>query len=86
MVFEPTTSCIRWSSGKTLAADAGNHGFESSNHTEGKICFSYFTIYVFRVECEELFCKTNIKLQKVLKLIKKNCFEQKFDDIKLKKI
>ena len=30
-----------------------------SNHTEGKICFSHFTL--FRVEYEELFCKTNIK-------------------------
>ena len=37
-----------------------------SNPTEGKICFSLFTL--FRVECEELFCKTNIKLQ-ILDLI-----------------
>ena len=31
-----------------------------SNPTEGKICFSHFTL--FRMECEELFFKTNIKL------------------------
>ena len=37
-----------------------------SNPTEGKIRFSYFTLF-YRVECEKLFCKTNIKL-KVLKL------------------
>ena len=36
--------------------------------TEGKICFSQFTLF-YRVECEKLFCKTNLKL-KVLKLIK----------------
>ena len=40
----------------------------SSNPTEGKICFSQFTLF-YRVECENLFCKTNIKL-KVLKLNK----------------
>ena len=39
-----------------------------SNPTEGKICFSLFTLFC-RVECEKLFCKTNIKL-KVLKLNK----------------
>ena len=39
-----------------------------SNPTEGKICFSQFTLF-YRVECEKLFCKTNLKL-KVLKLIK----------------
>ena len=39
-----------------------------SNPTEGKICFSQFTLF-YRVECEKLFCKTNIKL-KVLKLNK----------------
>ena len=38
------------------------------NPTEGKICFSQFTLF-YRVECEKLFCKTNIKL-KVLKLNK----------------
>ena len=36
--------------------------------TEGKIRFSQFTLFS-RVECEKLFCKTNLKL-KVLKLIK----------------
>ena len=39
-----------------------------SNPTEGKISFSLFTL-VNRVECEKLFCKTNLKL-KVLELIK----------------
>ena len=39
-----------------------------SNPTEGKIRFSQFTLFN-RVECEKLFCKTNLKL-KVLKLIK----------------
>ena len=39
-----------------------------SNPTESKICFSQFTLF-YRVECEKLFCKTNLKL-KVLKLIK----------------
>ena len=39
-----------------------------SNPTEGKIRFSQFTL-LNRVECEKLFCKTNLKL-KVLKLIK----------------
>ena len=41
-----------------------------SNSTEGKIRFSQFTLF-YRVECEKLFCKTNIKL-KLLKLIKQN--------------
>ena len=39
-----------------------------SNPTEGKICFSQFTLF-YRVECEKLFRKTNIKL-KSIKLIK----------------
>ena len=39
-----------------------------SNPTERKICFSQFTLF-YRVECEKLFCKTNIKL-KELKLNK----------------
>ena len=62
--------CVRpsWSSGKTLAANAGGRDFEISNPTEGKICFSQFTL-LYRVECEKLFCKTNIKL-KVLKVNK----------------
>ena len=46
-----------------------------SNPTEGKIPFSQFTLFN-RVECEKLFCKTNLKL-KVLKINKnkiiKNC-------------
>ena len=44
-----------------------------SNPTEGKIRFLQFTLFN-RVECEKLFCKTNLKL-KVLKFIKK---QQKF--------
>ena len=41
-----------------------------SNPTEGKIRFSQFTLFNrVRVECEKLFCKTNLKL-KVFKLIK----------------
>ena len=32
---------------------------------EGQISFSHFPL--FRVECEELFCKTNIKLLKLIK-------------------
>ena len=31
-----------------------------SNPSEGKICFSQFTLF-YRVECENLFCETNIK-------------------------
>ena len=38
----------------------------------------FFTFYSNRVECEELFCKTNIKL---LKLIKNKIYFVKFDDI-----
>ena len=53
---------LPWSSGKTFAANAGGRGFESHR---GQNLFSQF----YRVECEELFCKTNIKL-KVLKLNK----------------
>ena len=42
-----------------------------SNLTKGKICYSHFTL--FRVEGEELFCKTDIKLLKINKnLILKN--------------
>ena len=40
-----------------------------SNLIKGNICFSQFTLFN-RVECEKLFCKTNIKL-KLLKLNKK---------------
>ena len=55
-----------------LAENAGGVG---SNRTENKICFSHF-----RVECEKLFCKTNIKTTKVLK-INKNLFSNKLDAI-----
>ena len=68
--FEPTTSCIRGKrltarprdthgreqTVKTLAANAGGRGFESHR---GQNLF--FTFYSIRVECEELFCKTNKK-------------------------
>ena len=50
-----------WSSGKTLAVNAGGRGFES--HRGHKNLF--FTFYSIRVECEKLFCKTNIKLLKL---------------------
>ena len=50
---------------KTLAANAGGCGFEPHR---GQNLFSQFTLFN-RVECEKLFCKTNLKL-KVLKLIK----------------
>ena len=33
------------------------HEVVGSNPTEGKICFSQFTLF-YRVECEKLFCKT----------------------------
>ena len=39
-----------------------------SNPIEGKICFSQFTLF-YRVKCEKMFCKTNLKL-KLLKLNK----------------
>ena len=39
---------------------------------QGQNCFSQFTLF-YRVECEDLFCKTNIKL-KVLKLNKEKLF------------
>ena len=52
-----------WSSGKTLAANAGGRGFEP--HRGHKNLF--FTFYSIRVKCEELFCKTNIKLLKLIK-------------------
>ena len=51
-----------WSSGKTLTANAGGLGFESHR---GQNLFS--TFYSIKVECEELFYKTN----KTLKLTKK---------------
>ena len=35
-----------------------------SNPTEGKIRFSQFTLF-YRMECEKLFCKTNIKLKSI---------------------
>ena len=53
--------------------------YSSSNPNNGKIRFSQFTLF-YRVECEKLFCKTNIKL-KVLKLNNQNLF-QNLDDIK----
>ena len=38
----------------------------SSKHfTESKFCFSHFTL--FRVECEEMFWKSNIKSLKLIK-------------------
>ena len=52
-----------WSSGKKLAANAGGRGFKS--HL-GQTLFLQFTLF-YRVKCEKLFCKNNIKL-KVLKI------------------
>ena len=49
-----------WSSGKTLATNAGCRGFEP--HRGHKNLF--FTIYSIRVKCEELFYRINIKLLK----------------------
>ena len=43
-----------WSSGKTLAANAGGRGFES--HKWQNLLITFHSI---RVECEELFGKTN---------------------------
>ena len=48
-----TSKCGK-SSGKTLVANAGGRGFEFDR---GQNLF--FTFYSIRVECEELFCKTN---------------------------
>ena len=39
-----------------------------SNPNEGKICFSQLTPF-YGVECEKIFCKTNLK-RKCIKLIK----------------
>ena len=50
-----------------------------SNPTEGKFRFSQITLFN-KLECEKLFCKTNLKL-KVLKLKKINLM-QNLDDIK----
>ena len=47
------------SSGKTLAANAGGRGFES--HLGQNLLF-FFTFHSIRVECEELFSKTNKNL------------------------
>ena len=77
--FEPTTSCIRGkrltarpqvSHGRerttpTLAANEGGRGFESDRGH--KILF--FTFYFIRVKCEELFCKTNIKLLRLQSIL-----------------
>ena len=50
-----------WSSGKTLAANAGGRGFDSHRGQN-----SFFTIYSIReVECEKLFCKTNLTLKSI---------------------
>ena len=48
-------------SGKTLAANTGGRGFES--HRGQNLFFTIYSIY--RVECEKLFCKTNIKLKRI---------------------
>ena len=53
-----------WSSCKTFASNAVGRGFEPRRRH--KILFS--TFYSIRVEFEELFCKTNIKLWKLFKI------------------
>ena len=54
-----------------------------SNPTEGKICFSHFTPF-YEVECEELFCKTNLK-QKCIEINKNKNLIKILDDIKMKR-
>ena len=49
--------------GKTFAANAGGRGFNSHR---GQNLF--FTLYSINVVCEEMFCKTNIKLVKLIKI------------------
>ena len=58
-----------WSSGKTLAANAGGREFESHRGHNNL----FFTFYSIRVECEELFCKTNIKLLKRVYAVLDRC-------------
>ena len=61
-----------WSSPRTLAANAGGRGFESHR---GKNMF--FTFYSTRVECEELFCKTNKNSKNVLNVLNLPIFDWK---------
>ena len=49
--------------GKTLAANAGGRGFKP--HRGLYFDFSHFSL--IRVECKELFCKTNINSLKLIK-------------------
>ena len=58
---------VLWSSSKTLPRMQEVVG---SNPIAGKICFSHFTL--FRAKCEELFCKTNIKIIKISLLVRIN--------------
>ena len=51
------------SSGKTLAANAGGRGFEFHRGNNLLVTFT-----IFRMEREELFRKTNIKLLKLIKI------------------
>ena len=55
-----------WSSGKKLTANAGGRRFESHR---GQNLF--FTFYSIKMECEELFCKTNEHLKLTIKIIVK---------------
>ena len=55
----------------------GGRGFESHR---GQIRFSQFTLF-YRVECEKLFCKTNLKLKSIK--INKTKFNAKLDDHKI---
>ena len=56
-----------WSSGKTLAANGGGRGFKPEGTKN-----LFFTFYSIRVECEELFCKNNIIL---VRMVTTNLFE-----------
>ena len=48
-----------------------------ANPTEGKTYFSRVTLFI--MECEELFCKTNIKLTKSIKINNKKTDHQNND-------
>ena len=62
------------SSGKKLAANAGGRGFESYRGHKNL----FFTFYSIRVKCEKLFCKTNIKLLKLIQKCNRYIFEYFF--------
>ena len=76
-------SCLYSRSGRNHYSATVSLNTHQSQLTQGKIRFSQFTLF-YKVECEKLFCKTNLKL-KVLKLIKQNsseCWATKQNEIK----